>query len=257
MIYSESAFYFTPDITSENNVIAFDEGGSEILATMVQGRYTLTTYLNEILRALNEVGSQIYSGSVDRATRIYTITAPGNFALRVSSGSAGADAFANMGFVGADRTGASSYTGTVAVGSSYRPQFRLQNFVDFDHNQKKVGASVNRSASGQVEVIHFGVDRLMECTFNFITDIDQGEVSPIRTNLTGVADAEAFFEFATTKGLIEFVPDLTDPDEFRTCVLESTPESRDGIDFKLKELFMTGLSGYFTTGLLTFREIEA
>lgn len=256
MIMTNSAFIYGIFVNDTSNIVAFDEGNGELLATLRSGKYTLTTYLNEVLRAMNEVAVDgVYSGSVNRNDRTYSINGDIPFDLLVATGSTSASAFQNMGFTGADRTGDDSYTGDSAVGSVYQPQFRLQSFVDFKNNQRAVESTANISASGQVELVRFGVVRIMEAEITFITDIDQGVGSPIRTELQGEDKARAFMEYATTKGPMEFVPDVLDPDTFNYCILESTPESRDGVDFKIKEMIARRLIGYYTTGLLTFREV--
>jgi uncharacterized protein YaiE (UPF0345 family) len=256
VIFSNSAFYYGIEVTAETNRISFSEGaGPELIGVLRSGKYTLTTFLNDVLRAMNDAGALTYSGSINRATRVYTITGSGTFTLKVASSSVTTTAFATMGFTGYDRTGASSYTGTGAVGFSYQPQFRLQSFVSFDDNQKAVESTLNESASGAVELVRFGVVKLMECNITFITDIDQGVGGAIETNLSGVSAARNFMQSIVKKGPIEFIPDRLLPNAFRYCVLESTPENQKGVDFKLKEQFTRGLAGYYETGLLTFREV--
>lgn len=256
MIFSKSAFYYGIEVTAETSRISFSEGaGPELIGVLRSGKYTLTTYLNEVLRALNQSGALTYTGSIDRTKRLYTIIGSGTFTLKVASSSVTATAFSTMGFTGSDRTGGTSYQGTGAVGFSYLPQFRLQSFVNFDDNQKAVESTLNESASGAVELVRFGVIKLMECNLTFITDIDQGFGGPIETNLSGVSAARSFMQSIVKKGPIEFIPDRLSPNTFRYCVLEATPESSKGVDFKLKEQFTSGKIGYYETGLLTFREV--
>jgi len=255
MILTDSAFYYGIEIAQDNSILSIDEGSGELLVNLAYGKYTLTTALNEVLRALNEQGSLTYTGSIDRANRLYTINSSANVTLKVSTGTSASSAYSTIGFTGLDRTGDDSYQGNLGVGSSYRPQFRLQSYVDFEDNQKAVDSTVNVSASGRVELIRFGVVKLMECNIDFITDINQGAGGYIRTDLSGVDNARDFMEYAVTKGPMEFIGDVTTPNFFTSCVLESTPESKDGVDFKLKEKFGSGLIGYYSTGLLIFREV--
>lgn len=255
MITTESAFYYGFEITANNKFICFDEGGGELIAEMRVGKYTLTSGVNEAIRAMNDAGSLVYSGSLNRSTRLLTISSTANFSLLTTSGTNTLSAFPVLGFSGADKSGASTYTGSSAIGTSYRPQFRLQSYVDFNDNQQAVDSTVNISANGQVELIRFGVVKLMECNIDFITDIDQGHGGYIRTELTGVSKARTLMEYLVNKGPLEFVPDIENPNTYTNCVLESTPESKDGVNFKLKEKFSSGLIGYYSTGLLTFREV--
>jgi len=262
MIYTNSAWYYGITITGENNILSYSEdGGPELLAFIQTGSYTLTNLAAEVARAMNAVADDNeYSVSIDRATRVYTIEAtnmtPVNFDLKVTSGTSGASIFGTIGFVGADRTEATQYEGTGQVGSSYVAQFRLQDFVNFQDNQKAQESSVLTSATGEVEVIKFGNVQIMECNLLFITDIQQDIGSYIRSNPTGVDDARDFLLYATTKGPMEFIPDVIDPDTFTKCILESTPENQNGTAFKLKEEYSRGLPGYYQSGKLSFRRVD-
>lgn len=255
MIYSHSAFYYGIEVGSSNRFIAFDEGGGEILAELPYGKYTLTNFITAIQTAMNEVGTLNYVVTCDRSTRQYTLSGDSNFSLLVSTGSDPNSAFGLMGFSGADKSGSDSYIGS-AVGSSYKPQFRLQSFVDFENNQQNAEQIVHKTASGKIELIKFRTDKIMECDIMFITDIPQGVGGYIRTNLNGVSDARNFLKYAINKGPIEFIPDVTDLDSFTNCVLESTTDSNDGTGFSLQEEYNRGLPGVYKTGLLKFREVS-
>lgn len=261
MIFTNSAFYYGLQISDSNQFLAFSEdGGPELLAQLRIGRYTLTTLAAEVARAMNAIGSQEYAVNIDRVNRTYEIEAtdamPVDFSLLISSGSSGSSAFSTIGFTGSDLTLSTSYTSNTMVGSSYRPQFRLQDFCNFDDNQKASESNVLTSASGQVEVIKFGNIKIMECQIMYITDLDMKDVGYIRTDLSGVQNARSFMVYATTKGPIEFIPDILNPQNFTKCILETTPESQEGVNFKLKEEYGKGLPGFYTTGKLTFREVE-
>jgi hypothetical protein len=92
----------------------------------------------------------------------------------------------------------------------------------------------------------------MECDIKYINDYEHTKVSPIEENLNGVADANDFMEYITTKADLEFIRDRDDSDSFTTVFLESTRESKEGVNYKLKEI--RRLQGYFDTGLLIFRQ---
>jgi hypothetical protein len=256
VIYTHSAFYYGIEINTSNNEIAFSEGGPEIIATLTSARYTLTTFATEVARAMNEVGTLNYVVTVDRTARTYTISGDSNFSLLVSTGSSVSDAYPTIGFSGSDRTGDDSYLSNLSIGASYRPQFRLQNYVEFNDNQSQEETTLHKTASGKVELIKFRTDKIMECELMFITDVDQGLGAYITSNPTGVDDARAFLEYAIEKGPIEFIPDISSVATFTNCILESTSESSDGLGFRLKEEYAKGLPGYYTTGLLKFREVS-
>ena len=262
MISTYSAWYYGIVVTGDNNILSFSEdGGLEEFAFLRTGSYTITDFAFEIARAMNEVAEENeYSVLVDRSQRLLTIQAvnasPLNFDLKVASLTSGNPVFETAGFVGSDRTGGTSYQGTLPVGSSYTTQFKLQDFIDFQDNQKAQESKVLQSATGEVEVVKFGNVQIMECNLLFITDIQQDVGSYIRSNPNGVNDARDFLLYAITKGPMEFIPDIVDPDTYTKCILEFTPESQDGTGFKLKEEYTRGLVGYFTTGRLGFRKAE-
>lgn len=255
-ITTRSAFYYGHTIDDFNFRIDFDEGGSPLVAELNLGSYTLSEYVTEIARALNDAGALTYSASVDRATRLITISASGTFSLLVSTGgSAGTSTFTLAGFTGADLTGQSSYTGDSVSGSSYLPQFLLQQYVSFDDLQQAASASVNQSGSGITEVVSFGNNEFMECNITFITNINQGTGNPIETNLSGVVDARSFLQDITTKSRIEFMEDRDSPATYSKCILEATPFSREGVGYRLNELYGRGLPNYYETGRMRFRKV--
>lgn len=253
-----SLFYFGHTVTASNDLIDFNEGGPELTATLNPGSYTLTDYVTEIKRAMDAVGALTYTVSVSRSTRFITISSTSTFALLVATGThSGISAYPMIGFTGADRTGASTYTGNTASGSSFSPQFILQDHVPTDNFQGSQDESVNISSTGQtVEVIKFGSKKFLEFTMKYSTDISQPSNGPIRTSTTGVADLVTFMEYLITKAPIEYMPNESVPNTFQSVFLESTGESQMGTSFKLKERYDRGLPEYFDTSLLRFRLIE-
>lgn len=254
---THSRFYFGFDIDSTNNAIDFDEGSGEIQATVSVGSYTITEFAAEIETALNAVGGQTYTVSLNRNTRKITISAGSNFSLLISSGSrSGSTAYTLAGFTGADLSGASSYTGDSKSGSEYTTQFKLQDYVPSSDFQRAANAVVNKSVSAQVEVVKFGTEKFIEANFRFLTDRTQGSGSPIRNRPTGVSDFRTFLQFMVTKAPFEFMPDENDQATFEKVILESTPSERDGIGYKLRELVNLGLPGFYESRTLKFRVVE-
>lgn len=248
-----SIFYYGHEVTSSNNTIDFDEGFGELTAELGPGKYTLTDFAKEIAAAMNEAGTKTYSATVDRSTRLITINSTGTFSFLISSGSTvGTSAFGLAGFTGSDTPTASSHTGNLASGSEYRPQFILQSHIPPENFKRTVNASVNESASGAVEVVRFGAVRFMQCNIMFITDKKMDGIV-IKNNQSGVSSANAFMDYITRIAPIEFMKDISDRDSYLKIQLESTPQSKDGIDYTLKENYDKGLPGIFETGNLTFR----
>jgi hypothetical protein len=258
MLDAYQAFYYGQKI-STNRYLDFDEGSGEITATLRVNSYSLTDLCTEISRAMNEVSADDdYSVSVDRSTGIITISkAAGTFSILGATGTNLAFSCLDVaGFAQADTSFASSHSGTQRSGFVWEPQFKGQDFVDFEDQQSAVDGTVKKSASGKVESVKYGTQKIMDINFMFNTNIIQKDNTVIRTDLDGVANCRAFMEYATTKADMEFIPDKTNPEVFYKVMLESTPESQDGLNFKLKEQYSKGLAGYFDTGILKFRLIN-
>jgi hypothetical protein len=256
MINSFSKFYYINEVTLDNLFLNFNEGSGELTAEVAIGDYTPQNLPLAIQTALNDAGLLNYTVTFNRNDRSYTIAANGNFDLLITSGTnVGADIFGLIGFTGPDLTGANTYTGNPAA-DYYEPQYKLQSYVDSEDLQKAIKPSVNKSASGVIEVVKFGNEKFFEFNIVFITDIDQGQIGPIKTNLNGVNDARRFLKFCVSKNKLEFIPDLNDVNTFYDVILESTEEDKDGTGYRLKELYDKGAPGYFETGKLVFRLVE-
>lgn len=253
MVNTWSKFFYDFEITADNRYINFDEGSGELTAELKQGRYSLTDGLQHIADQMSDVGTQGYIVSLNRVTRIATIQAAAPFDLLVATGSAVASSgYPLAGFTGADRTGANSYAGNALVGREYVPQFKLQDFVDPEDNVRTVDSTVRKAADGSVEVVTFGEEKILKAQIKFATNIRQdGRV--IRNNPSGYEDLREFMRWCIRKAPVELMLDENAPGVFLKLMLESTPESKDGIEFRLKELYTRNLPGYFETGILDFR----
>jgi len=259
MIHTYSSFFYGHTIDSSNRNIDFNEGSGEVVASLRVGDYTLTTFIDEVARALNEAGSQTYTVTVNRATRKITISATSNFSLLVDSGShAGTSAFGLIGFDGEDDlTGNNSYTSDSGSGYAYDPQVKLQGFVDFDYNKKTADSSITISSDGNsIQTISNGDAYFMTCDIKFINNYDQNS-DVMKKNTNAVSETLDFLEYITQKRKIEFIPDIDTPSSFETCVLDKTDEDSFGTSFKLKEMTSMKLVGYYQTGVLVFRRISA
>lgn len=256
MIQTWSQFFYDFEVTEAQRLISFDEGGPEFVVELTQGRYSLTDGLLEIASKMTDAGAQAYTVSMNRFTRAVTISAPANFTLRVATGSGvGNTAFSLVGFTGLNRTGSNSYVSNLSVGKSYTPQFKLQDWIDPEHNKRAVDATVKKSANGSVEVVTFGIERLIQAHIRFATNIPQdGKV--IRSNTGGVEALIDFMDWATLKAPIELIPDEQNPSTFYKVILERTPEFSNGTGFRLKELYDRNAPGYFETGVLGFLVVE-
>ena len=251
-----SAFYYGFEVNEFNYTLAFDEGSGTLTAEIDVGLYSAEQLASAVARALNETGVNEYSVSFDRVTRIYTIVSDVAFEiLGATGGDAGTTILPTLGFSLVDTASLLSHTGASSAGTSYSPQFYLQNYIASNHWQKAAFAQVNKSASGRVQVQQFGTERFMQCNIKWITEIHQGD-GPIRSNPDSVSQVEDFLTWIVRKAPIEFMPDENDKETFETFILESAPEFNDGTGFKLRELYDQGLPYYYETGNLRFRKVD-
>lgn len=252
-----SIFYYGFKVTSSNKYLNFDEGSGELTATIALGTYDSAGFAQAVQDALNAIGGFTYAVSFDRDDRRFTISAGSNFDLLTDSGTQSANApWDILGFsTDADFSGDDSYTGDLNGGSAYRPQFILQDYQDPDTFQKRQDPSINESANGIIEVISFGITKFIDMSIKYITNIAQDGIV-IKSNPNGVSDAVSFFEAITGRGKFEFMPDISDRDTFYTVILDDLDGSKNGTDFKFKELVGQSLPNYYEVNGITLRVVE-
>lgn len=254
MIKTWSKFTYGFSIDTSNNSLNIDEGGGELLVTVSAGSYTLGEFVGAVKAALNDVGTNEYEVVVDRVTGLVTISADNDFDILLSSGTQIGVSFADLlGFVQVtDLTGTDTYTGASRAGLEYYPQFLLQSYVPPENYKQSSDATINKTASGRVEVVRFGIERLIEMDVKFITSLPMdGKV--IKNNPRGLEAALEFLSDVSQKTRFEFVPDVDEPDEFYKVILESFPGFQNGTGFKLKELYAQNLPDIYETGVFTLR----
>lgn len=254
---THSKFFYGHKVDENNNVINFKEGaGPELTASIPVGSYTLTKFLDVVVAALNAASSLDWAYTVNRSTRIVTITSSGTASLLFASGSNFLNTPASLlGFPQADILDQTSFVGSFGTGSEYSPQFPIQDYKGKDKNKKLVNAVVTKSASGDnVSVQSFGVNRMIKGNFKFITN--QPTDGLLRNNPQAVEEVIAFMDYAVEKNPIEFMEDENKPDEFDKVYLESSGSSPDGTAFELTEYVDRNLPEFYETGLLTFKVIN-
>lgn len=259
MISTFSLFYYGPSITRTNYRLDFNEGAADLVAEVGYGNWTPTEFAQAVEDALNEAGSGtiVYTVTFSRSTRKLTISGVGgNFELLITSGdNASRSPFAVMGYSGADVTGAATYTAGAVCGSVYTPQFKLQDYIGPEDWKEQIQSVINETITGRYEQISYGTKRLIQMNIGLITNITQ-DGTVIKTNATGVADAEAFLLFLSKKGKVEFIPDIAVVATFYNVVAEGLPGYSTATGYKLQELYARGLTGYFETGVMRMRVIE-
>lgn len=247
-------FWFTP-ITIENYYLDFAEGGPTLFAQLTIGAKTPREVVEATATAMNAAGGQTYTVTLDRNTRLVTISAPGNFELYPDTGSHNATTMLKeLGFT-TDRSGSNSYVADTQMGFTFRPQFLIQNFTPFENLEESTASVVNESAKGIIEVFKFGQRNFMRLRMLFVTDLDMGEGNIIETQASALANMRTYLQFATTKSPHDFVPNRSSPSIFTEMLLESTPRSKKGTGFEIREMTDRNLANYYDSGLLTYRRL--
>lgn len=252
-INTRSKFYYGYVISDSNFHIDFNEGAGELTAELSTNSYTLQTLATEVQTKLNAVGSDTYTVTVDRATRLYTISSTGTFSLLGATGTnSGESALSTLGFSAVDTSTAASQVSDSAAGTEFKPQFYLQRYISKEDFQEAAFASINKSANGDVEAVTFGDDLFYEFNIEMQTDeIAKGEF--IEADPSGVSNLRSFLQYATTKGQFEFMPDRDDTGTFDKVLLESIAGNRNGVGYKITE--MRQLQKYFQSGLIKLRVV--
>lgn len=254
-----SRFYYGIEIDETNNTLCIQDQLPLTDITYIRvrnGNYSFTEFILELKRALDEGANQIYSISLDRHTRKISISATNNFNLFFSSVADNESLMGDVsGFGSVDYENLNNYEAIGPMGKEYSPQFWLQDYVAFGESGGLVEASINKTASGKVEVIKFGNESFVELNIKWITNQEIGCGSFIRENPRGLEDAIDFMKYLITKGRLEFMEDEKSPGSFLTLFLEKSPESSTGIKYKLKEQVTKGIPGVYETGVLVFKVI--
>jgi hypothetical protein len=202
---------------------------------------------------INNNTTQEYTVQGDRDSRVITVSASSTFSLLVEDIFPLNSGFTIMGFTGANLIGLTTYTGNIASGAAYFPQFTLQEYVDFSLKKEFTDAAINTTAQGEDEVVSFGLRET--CSFNIvaITDKPMEPVAPIDNNPNGVQAASFFMDYCISKGPLEFMVDRDDRATFFKVALKKTAASRDGVGYQLYEDFEIG--GIFESRTLEFKKV--
>lgn len=247
-----SKFFYGFQVDSTNLNISFSEGGPEIIATVDVGNYSFNDGLAKVASAMTDAGTQTYTVLLDRGNRLVTINATSNFTLKITSGTPTTQLYSLLGFTGADRTGTNTYTANLNVGSEYRPQFWLQDYIKQGHFTRSIDPTVKKTASGKIEVVRFGSEQFVQMNIKYATN-KRSDSNVIKYNSSGVENLVSFMEFAITKQPLEFMPDVDSPNSYVKLILDKTPQDGNGTSFQLKELYDKNLPEFFETGILLFK----
>ena len=194
---------------------------------------------------MNSIGGQTYTVTVDRDARTFTVSAAGSFTFLFGTGTHSGNTAANsISFIASDTSAATSHAGTLEIGDSYEPQFKLQDYLDKANNQRLIEPSVNKSADGTIETVKFGTEQFYKMSFMFINN-GLLDGSPFIYNATGLDDFNAFMQNIINKNTFEFMPDKDTRSTFDKVILESVSGSKKGTGYELKELTNRGLPGIY------------
>ena len=247
-LFTRSVWFYGHTVTSQNRSLDFTRAAVQYTALIQVGTYSLTDYAQAVARAFNTIDpDNLYLASVNRSNRQITISGTDAFSLDITGPTASVSSYSLLGFT-TDQAAATSHTG-IESGFEFRPQLRLQDYIDFDDDQEASDSVINEAASGRVESVSFGLNKFMTCNVRYQNN---GQTKFTELDANGIGRLREFLVYATTKADMEFMPDRDDPDVFTKCVLESTGRSQKGTGFRLIE--SDGIPGFFDSGRLVFRE---
>lgn len=222
-------------------------GGSEINATLQVGFYSLTSLMDEVVRAMNEADpANIYGYSIDRSINSgtecrVTITTSGSYlSLLFATGSRAITSCASLlGYNATDYTGATSYQSATSAGTSFLTA-RIGYTYQSPETSRKVQGSVNISASGEKEAIVFNVMQFLEVEYRH---------EPQAKAYTTWAD---FFTWAIKQRLFEITPVVSDYATFYEVTIDSTEYDGKGLGYQMREM-LPEFPFYYRTGKLRMR----
>lgn len=259
-ITTNSLFYYGTTVTAENRSLDFDEGGPEIQATLNVGSYTPTDFAAEVQRAMRAAGSQLYTVTLNRSTRKLTFVAPlGGANLRSNTGTrVGTGVWTTAGVsTASDHSMNTDHVATNGAGLAYKTQWPVSDYLSFDDNLVKEQGTVSTTPSGISQVIHFGDGSRAEMNIRLITNENLFQACNGESfvyNANGIDDAKSLMSYLVSKGRVEFMPDADAPNSFVKCFLESTPDDRQGLRYRLRNM---NTPDVYETGVITLRKVLA
>lgn len=246
-----SNFLYGFQITALNRSLDFRavSGDPIKMATLNIGYYSLTDLMKEIVRAMTSVDPlRIYIVSANRTfgtptgteNRITISTNGAYLDLLFGTGPRFASSVGNLiGFPASDQTGATSYTGNSSAGTSLVSEYNGYNYLSPEMIRTVFGA-LNVSANGGKEAIVWNLQKFFEVTFKY---------EPEAKVITQWAD---MLSWAVQQKPFEFTPEITSPNLFYNCTLESTSGDGKGLGYKITEM-LPDFPFNYQTGNMRFR----
>lgn len=245
----KSLFLYGYTITASNQNIPFkiSGGGSELTAVVPAGNYTLTTLMSAIVLALETADpAHIYTVTADRTlssnlqNRV-TIATNGVFlSLLFSSGTTASTSIRTViGFASTDRTGATTYTGTVTTGTVLQTAWWGFNYQPPESYQRNMG-NTSLSASGLRETVSWSIQRFITVEFKYESQADMiAYWNPLNI---WMIETKPF----------EFTPNTVAPTVVYSVTLEKSSSDGKGLGFMMKEM-LPDFPFRYTTGAMEFR----
>jgi len=249
----KSLFLFGFEVNPLNSSLDFRSsmGGPIRLATLQVGFYSLTDLMREIKRAMEAADPlNTYTITADRTVnsgtenRVRIATSGMYLDLLFGSGPRVASSIApTIGFAAVDLSAALFYIGTATAGIALVSEYTPYNYTP-PTIQRSIFGAVNIAADGTKEAIVWQVQRFFEMNFKYEPEAKV------------VTDWSDLMTWAIQQKPLEYTPEVSTPNVFFNCTLESTPEDAKGLAFKMKEM-LPDFPFNYTTGMLKFRVKES
>ena len=250
-LQTKSGFLYNYEVTDLTKYLDFAKvvAGAQITATLNPGYYCLSALLDEVKRAMEAADpANTYTVTADRTVsggtqnRITIATSGAALELRFGTGTnAGTSCAALLGFTATNKTGATSYTGTLTTGTYLFPAligYSYQPTTTYRRNQ----GVVNVAASGVKETLTFSTQEFFQIEFKY-----EPEASTITSWAT-------FMTWASKGIEIEFFENTAAPSTFIRCTLEKTDQDGKGLGFMMKEM-LPDFPFFYRTGIMQFRKV--
>lgn len=249
---AKSLFLFGFQVTEFNRSLDFvaTSGGPEIQATLTIGYYSLSSLMAEIKKQMQAADpSHVYTVTANRAynggteNRVTISTNGTALQLLFGTGTRIASSCASLlGFTTTNKTGSTSYTGTLTAGTAVVPEYVGYNFIPPELMRKNFG-SVNVSASGMKEAIVWNVQKFWQVQFKYIP------------KASAISNWSPLMTWLMLQRSIEFTPEISTPSVFYQGTIESTEGESTGLGFTIKEM-LPNFPDYYDSGIMKFRVKE-
>lgn len=242
---NKSSFLYGFEISKFNCALDFRAslGGPVLLATIPFGFYTATGLMSAIKFAMETADPlNKYTVTLIRVGSTVKIKTNGNYLdLLFGTGPRTATSICDLiGYTRTDKAGALEYQGQISCGVKLTPEYVGYSYLSPDFMRTVFGA-INVSANGTKETIVWSVQKFFQVEFKY------------EPEAKAIAEWMPFLTWAIQQKPLEFTPDITNPDTYYQCTLESTGADGKGLGFKLEEM-LPDFPFYYKTGMLKFRQ---